>query len=165
VDWQTATGLDANSISADPNFASILAPFNLHINEPSPVDSAAIPIAEITDDFDGESRHSVYPDIGADEVGIVEPLEPVEDLVITLSSSTDITLIWSPVSGAQQYHIYKSTTDPGSGYILLDSTTDTTYTNTNVLINELRSFYYVTADNEPLDTGLDRLSSGNQQVY
>jgi hypothetical protein len=93
----------------------------------------------------------------------VEPLEPVEDLVITLSSSTDITLTWTPISGAQQYHVYKSITNPQSGFTLIGSVTDTTFTETNVLINELKSFYYVTADNEPLDGGLDRSSSRSKQ--
>jgi parallel beta-helix repeat protein len=163
--WQTATGWDANSIGVDPGYSSITMNIDLHITESSPLDRAATPIAGILVDLDGESRHSVYPDIGADEVGIVEPLEPVDDLVITLSSSTDITLIWSAISGAQQYHIYKSTTDPYSGFTLIDSIADTNYTDTNVLINELKSFYYVTADNEPLDAGLDRPSSRIKQNH
>ncbi len=156
IDWQTATGLDVNSISADPGYLSITNPYDLHITESSPLDSAATPIARVTVDFDWETRHAVYPDIGADEVGIVGPPEPVEDLVITLSSSTDdstdITLIWSPISGAQQYHIYKSTTNPSSGYTLLGSTTDTTYTDASAIINESKSFYYITSDNEARGT-------------
>ncbi len=163
TEWQTATGLDSNSISADPGYLRSTNPWDLHITESSPLDSAATPIAGVIVDFDWEIRHAVYPDIGADEVGIVGSPEPVEDLVITLSSSTDdstdITLIWSPISGAQQYHIYKSTTDPDSGFALIGSITDTTYTDTDVVIGGTRSFYYVTADNELLESGVARHSS------
>lgn len=65
--WQTGTGQDPNSISADPLFADSE---DLHIRTDmvhSPVDSQAIPIAGITKDFDGEARSSTFPDIGADE--------------------------------------------------------------------------------------------------
>jgi len=66
--WRTATGQDANSISANPNFASVTAPINLHFNLPSPVDSAGTPIAGISMDYDGDLRNPTHPDIGADEV-------------------------------------------------------------------------------------------------
>jgi parallel beta-helix repeat protein len=66
VDWQTATGMDANSISADPGF---VATNDLHIVTflPSPVDGAGTPIAGITIDFDTETRNVTTPDIGCDE--------------------------------------------------------------------------------------------------
>jgi parallel beta-helix repeat protein len=69
ADWRAATLLDAHSISAEPNFVSTVAPFNLHINTttPSPVDGAATPVAEVTVDFDYEARDALTPDIGADE--------------------------------------------------------------------------------------------------
>ena len=167
TDWQTATGLDSNSISADPGYLSITNPFDLHITDSSPLDSTAMPIAGITTDFDGDTRHSTYPDIGADEVGVAGPPEAVDDLVITLSSSTDdstdITLIWSPALNAQQYHIYKSTTDPGSGYSLIGSTADTTYTDNNAVVGAPTSFYYVTADNQSLDMRFIRRSAQIRQ--
>jgi len=150
--WRTATGQDANSISANPNFVSSSAPCNLHINLPSPVDSAGIPIAGITTDFDGDPRDPVTPDIGADEFVPAGPPDAIDDLIITLSSSTDdstnITLTWTPVAGAVQYHIYKSTTDPGSGYVLIGSTGETAYVDTDAVIGSGKSFYYVAADNQ-----------------
>jgi hypothetical protein len=134
---------------------SISAPYNLHVNLPSPVDSAGIPIAGITNDFDGNLRNSAHPDIGADEVGVASPPGVVDDLIITLSGFTDdrtnITLSWSPALNAQQYHIYKSTTSPESGFVLIGSTTDNTYTDSNAIVGQIKSFYYVTADNESLD--------------
>jgi len=152
ADWQAGTSRDLHSISADPNFISISAPIDLHLNEPSPALGTGTPVAEITDDFDGDLRDEFTPDIGADEFLPAGPPEAVDDLVITLSSSTDdstnITLIWSPVVGAVQYHVYKSITGPAGGYMLIGSTATTTYTDTSAIIGETKSFYYVTADNE-----------------
>lgn len=67
-DFQAATGIDSHSISADPFFVSVSNP-DLHISNYllSPVDSAGVPITDITTDFDGDIRHPRTPDIGADE--------------------------------------------------------------------------------------------------
>ncbi|MCX6639456.1 MAG: right-handed parallel beta-helix repeat-containing protein [bacterium] len=69
ADWRTATALDAQSISADPNFVSTVAPFDLHINTAaaSPVDGVGTPVPEVLVDFDYEARDAVTPDIGGDE--------------------------------------------------------------------------------------------------
>ena len=61
--WQTATGKDAHSITANPTFASST---NLHISSAA-LNGAATPIAGITKDFDGDTRNTTTPDIGADE--------------------------------------------------------------------------------------------------
>jgi len=151
-DWQTATSMDAHSICANPNFVSISIPYNLHVTPPSPVDGAGTPIVGITTDLDGDVRNAVTPDIGADEFAPAGPPEAIDDLIITLSGSTDdstnITLFWSPVVGAVQYHVYKSTTDPATGYALIGSTAATSYTDTNAIPGIVKSYYYVTADNE-----------------
>ncbi len=63
--WQAATGQDANSLAVDPLFVS---PTDLHIEPGSPVRGQATPIAEVTEDFDGDARDPVNPDMGADEV-------------------------------------------------------------------------------------------------
>lgn len=70
--WKTATLLDTNSLSANPNFINPwgdAANVNLHIDtaSSSPVNAAGIPIAGITNDFDGKIRNASSPDIGADE--------------------------------------------------------------------------------------------------
>ncbi len=70
ADWQTATGQDANSISADPLFVNpngTAATVDLHIQTGSPAIGAATPIVGISYDRDGDVRHPVTPDIGADE--------------------------------------------------------------------------------------------------
>lgn len=61
--WQTASGLDLNSISTLPAFYSET---DLHTNS-MVLDGAGIPLPEITDDIDGETRDALNPDIGADE--------------------------------------------------------------------------------------------------
>jgi hypothetical protein len=62
--WQ-ATGRDSQSVSVMPNFQ---AP-HLHINPtiPTVLDGGAKRIASITTDIDGQTRHPLRPDIGADE--------------------------------------------------------------------------------------------------
>ena len=71
ANWQTGTGQDANSISADPLFINPngnAATVNLHISPGSPCIAAATPISGIANDFDNNLRNPCTPDIGADEV-------------------------------------------------------------------------------------------------
>ena len=78
ADWQ-AQSKDLNSVSEMPNYIS---PY-LHIaeNEETLLESRGIPIAGINLDFDGQTRHTSTPDIGADEFdGIVVGVEEEETL-------------------------------------------------------------------------------------
>jgi hypothetical protein len=60
--------LDQNSYSFDPNFTSAVSPFNLHLGGPSVADSSGTPVPAVTTvDYDGNTRGTVKPDIGADE--------------------------------------------------------------------------------------------------
>lgn len=63
LEWQNATGYDSESIYVLPVFYSSS---DLHCYSPE-LNNAGIPVAEITDDIDGESRNTLTPDIGADE--------------------------------------------------------------------------------------------------
>ena len=64
-DWQTATTQDANSLAVDPLF---VGPTNLHISAGSPMIDAAVTIAAVNSDFDGQTRPiGAANDIGADE--------------------------------------------------------------------------------------------------
>jgi hypothetical protein len=77
-DWQ-ATGKDLHSYVEMPHFK---APY-LHIteNEETLLESRGIPIAGIEKDFDGQTRHSTTPDIGADEFnGIMVGIEDEKTL-------------------------------------------------------------------------------------
>ncbi len=62
--WQSASSQDANSVSANPDF---VAPNDLHMRQPL-LDSAAMVIAGFTLDYDCQTRDTLKPDIGADEV-------------------------------------------------------------------------------------------------
>jgi trimeric autotransporter adhesin len=67
ADWQTATGMDANSVNAAPIFVS---GSNLHlqpVGANTAINNAGTPIAGITVDIDNDVRNSTTPDIGADE--------------------------------------------------------------------------------------------------
>lgn len=61
--FKTATGTEANSITIDPVFFSNT---DLHTVNPQ-VDSTGIPLADVTTDFDGQTRNLTKPDVGADE--------------------------------------------------------------------------------------------------
>jgi hypothetical protein len=63
MDWQAATGQDANSLAVDPLFIS---PTNLHLGCGSPLLGVGTPATGISVDIDGQTRESP-PDIGADE--------------------------------------------------------------------------------------------------
>ncbi len=63
VDWQSATGFDAHSLSVDPLFIS---PGDPHISNIL-LDQQASPVTGVTKDIDGEVRDPIKPDIGADE--------------------------------------------------------------------------------------------------
>ena len=76
ANWQAATGQDANSISANPQFVNptgTAATVDLHITCASPADGSGTPIAGITTDFDNETRNATTPDIGADEINLTAP--------------------------------------------------------------------------------------------
>ncbi len=118
--WKSTTGLDANSINVDPLFVSDV---DLHVNQAA-LDSAAIPVAAVTDDIDGELRDPVNPDIGADEISF-------------LSGDIAITTISAPSSGCTlgdsvqvTVNIANNGTDPQTGFDVTvvvngDSTTET----------------------------------------
>ncbi|HJU40540.1 MAG TPA: hypothetical protein VJ724_13270, partial [Tahibacter sp.] len=72
ADWQTATGQDANSVAANPQFVAPsgdAATGDLHINPgvSTPVEGTGLLVPTVTDDFDGQTRSGLTPtDIGAD---------------------------------------------------------------------------------------------------
>ena len=115
---QTASSKDANSVSADPMYISNT---DLHARA-ADVDSAATPLAEITDDIDDEARDALMPDIGADEFIFGFNYAP------TITSTPDTSAM---VDSLYQYQvtaedrngdtlIYRLTTAPA--FLTIDST-------------------------------------------
>jgi hypothetical protein len=68
--WQSATGQDAASAVGDPLFANPTgdaSTVDLHLQASNPAEGGGIPIAAVTDDFDGQTRSTLTPvDVGAD---------------------------------------------------------------------------------------------------
>lgn len=60
---QATSGQDAHSLSVSPDFTSST---DLHTLSPA-LDAKGVPISGVTVDIDGQRRHPVTPDIGADE--------------------------------------------------------------------------------------------------
>ncbi|MCD4833036.1 MAG: hypothetical protein K8R31_04510, partial [Bacteroidales bacterium] len=119
--WQSASGLDANSISTLPAFYSET---DLHTNS-LVLDGAGIPLPEITDDIDGETRDATNPDIGADEFTST-CTEPISG-TYTIGSSGDYTTFNKAVSALFECGVSGSVTF---------NIEDGTY-NEQILINEI----------------------------
>jgi hypothetical protein len=81
VQWQTASGQDANSVSDDPLFISST---DLHATSAA-VNNNGTHVASVTTDIDGDARNGTTPDIGADEftpmnnnLGAIYFVQPVD---------------------------------------------------------------------------------------
>ncbi|PCH96448.1 MAG: hypothetical protein COB85_03590 [Bacteroidetes bacterium] len=86
ADLQTASGMDANSISVNPVYNSAT---DLHVGALALM-GAATPVG-ITDDIDGQARDLVNPDIGADEFFCQTPVFNVAISDPCLGDSTAYT--------------------------------------------------------------------------
>jgi hypothetical protein len=147
VDWQ-ATGNDLNGIVGNPGLVSTT---DLHIDSLyTLVDSAGTPIAEVTDDIDGDVR-GTPPDMGADEYVAVYPPGLVDSLTIFPDEATgDVLLGWAPAAAAHSYNVYRGATYDfvvdGTSYI--GQTASTTYTDIGILATGERMFYVVLASTD-----------------
>lgn len=95
ANWQTASGQDANSKSKQVFFVSTT---DLHLAGSSigDLDLAGTPIAGITTDIDGDTRHASFPYMGADEGPVPLPVE-----LVSFAASVNngiVKLVWSTAS-------------------------------------------------------------------
>lgn len=81
-DWQSVTGKDANSVAADPIFASNS---DLHCFGGA-VNNVGTPIPAVTTDIDGELRSLTTPDLGSDE------FSPLDDNFAVLALTQPVAL-------------------------------------------------------------------------
>jgi len=98
--WISASNKDSNSVSVNPNFASVS---DLHCTSIA-MDDQGAPFAGITTDIDGETRSALTPDIGADEyssvsrnVGITAFLLPADSTCG--DSTTTVSVVVSNPGG------------------------------------------------------------------
>ncbi len=83
TDYKTAnTDKDQGSFTENVPFISSVDPMNVHISSSTPtrVEGNAIPIVDVTNDFDEDVRNATTPDIGADE-GAFTSLGQVPNIV------------------------------------------------------------------------------------
>jgi hypothetical protein len=93
LDWQTASGLDVNSLNVVAPFTSVS---DLHIPDGTMtlLESAGTPIAMVTTDFDGQLRNASTPDIGADEFAGMPPIFAPTNLT-AVADTFAILLNWT----------------------------------------------------------------------
>ena len=84
---KAASGKNEHSVFANPVF---VADTNLHVTSYA-LDGVATPVSWITTDYDGDARDVQYPDIGADEFGVVENNPPIA-VNDTITTAVEITI-------------------------------------------------------------------------
>lgn len=94
-EYNTQTGQDAHSISVQPIFT--IPGEDLHTSNEAL--NAGTPLTEVTFDIDGETRSTVNPSIGADEIdGVVIVTDLTIDTVTTsgdLNAGAELTISWN----------------------------------------------------------------------
>jgi len=102
-DWQTAASLDANSLSGDPLFHTLI---DLHVLPPSPASNMGQPVSGISTDFYGNARSESTPDAGAVEFtgqnamtsgSLSNPVAETENSIISTDGAGGIT--FNPSAG------------------------------------------------------------------
>ncbi|MBH8558649.1 Ig-like domain-containing protein [Hymenobacter negativus] len=134
--WQTATGQEANSVSADPQFTqTATVPYNLTPTSAF-LNGAATPITGVTVDYTGATRGTT-PDIGAYEF-TPPACQAVSNLAFTGITPTTASITFTAPTGANSYTVTYTpaggtattvTPNPtGSPVALTGLTASTTYT-------------------------------------
>jgi len=113
-DWQSATGMDSMSISADPHLVSLLD-FHLQ-SSTSPVMGKGIAIPGFTTDIDGQTRDSI-PEIGADEFPGIIPVELASFSANVVEGKVKLSWITVTEKNNRGFEIQKSN---GSEFITLN---------------------------------------------
>lgn len=102
--WRTATSKDANSISKDPEFESAGGTDATNYR-PTASNLASLPIASVSDDYDGVPRSEEICTIGAFEMDYETNTLPVELLFFNANcSNNNVKLAWSTASEHNNSH-------------------------------------------------------------
>lgn len=96
---QTTTGQDLHSMVIDPGF---LSTSDLHVYTMA-LDGAAMPLAQVAEDIDGDLRNTTNPDIGADEFDFIlydaVPVEVIKPCMNSLALTYDTVKVKITSSG------------------------------------------------------------------
>ncbi len=95
--WQTTTGFDTASDTLDPIFNSME---DLHMCQGQFIDAGAMPFSWLTTDFDGQTRDTVTPDIGADEFLGLDNLAFEDDTLWYCNGDSLVLGGWQPTNDA-----------------------------------------------------------------
>ena len=117
--FTTGTGLDSNSVYADPAFVS---PNNLAPSSYAPTaviaNTIGVPVSYVTHDFNGNARSTLHPTIGAFEMPSAPyAISPFQNITVCQSSDTILISNFtgtSPIS----YQWYKNSTVLASDTIM-----------------------------------------------
>jgi hypothetical protein len=140
--------IDSQSFTEDVPFISSSGNIDLHINPlvPTFVESGGVFIEGYATDFDGDTRNSSTPDIGADEGDLIRdgvPPNPASEpspADLATEQLTDVTLSWSRSTGGAaptSYNVYFGTTNPPA---LIGNQEATTFSPGNLSYNQ--SYYW-----------------------
>ncbi len=150
--WQDSSGLDAHSISYDPE----LSGSPLHTASPQ-LNNKGASFAGIHYDIDGESRDPATPDIGADEYGFTLGIDkyrcPGDTIILYAGDSYD-SYQWSDQASTDSIIVYYDDVGMGSAtYSVTVSSGGTDYSD-EITVNYVRPRLSVMED-----TGICKYSS------
>jgi len=136
------------NIFLDPLFLESPTAAIHHLTNASPCIGAADSTNPPPTDFEGDLRPSpagTRPDIGADENmnGVPAITPSLDSLAISIENGNAV-LRWCPVEGATTYEVYGAD-EPFTEGILLNTMTDTTWTDEQTSSRPWRYFYYIAA--------------------
>jgi len=102
------------------------------------------------DNDNGANWYTAYTPYGDGDDGTPGSANPGPQLPAPIDVSiqingSDVILNWSSGASKATYNIYRSL-NPYDGFSLLDSTSDTTYTDTDAATSEFKYFYYITEE-------------------
>lgn len=128
--WQTATGKDASSLNLLPSFVS---PTDLHLtqNNNCLIKGAGVAITTpaITTDFDGDTRSTTKPDIGADEFTVAIRVASIQYPTTALCTTGGTAAVTQTgVTGGTYTTTAGLIISPTTGLITLGTSTPGTYT-------------------------------------
>ncbi len=157
--WKSFTGGDNNSYTVPPAFVSDT---DLHLlpTDNFCLDGGAVPLAEVPNDIDLQTRDAVAPDIGADEFDHVQPAIAIAENS-GLSPNDGITCAGDPVTlTASGGTTYTWSTGFTGNPLVVNPTATTTYTVTAADVNGCTATASATVTVNPLPTLYDVTGGG-----